>query len=221
MNSRNPFIRSSIVFIILIISLIAASLACDINFSRKPISTPDDAAETIAVLSSINSHLMTQVAAINDVIDYQATRVASHEMMISYLATHMPVQRITPVRPTFTPSWPVIGMVDIEAGICCVGGTVGETIQVNVTFDASSPYAEVTEMRTRTGGLSLSENEMADAEWEPFSHSKTFFVPVFINWVGFYVNVQFRDAQGNLSAVHYDDISVEGHPPTPTLTPTP
>ena len=217
MNSRHPLIF----LIVLIISLIAASLACDISYSRQPSSPPDDTVATVAVLSTINSHLMTQVAAINDAIDYQATRVASHEMMISYLATHMPVQRITPIRATFTPYALVSGMVDIESGSCCVGGTVGETIQVNVAFDASSPYAEVTEMRTRTSGLRLSENEMADAEWEPFSHSKTFSVHVFINWVGFYVNVQFRDAQGNLSAVHFDDISVEGHPPTPTLPPTP
>jgi hypothetical protein len=37
-----------------------------------------------------------------------------------------------------------------------------------------------------------------------------------INWTGFYVSVQYRDAEGNLSPVVCDDISIEGHSPTPT-----
>jgi hypothetical protein len=40
-----------------------------------------------------------------------------------------------------------------------------------------------------------------------------------VNWTGFYVSVQYRDADGNLSPVYDDDVSVEGQPPT--LTPTP
>jgi hypothetical protein len=74
----------------------------------------------------------------------------------------------------------------------------------------------VEEMRVNTGGTCFSEEEMAEANWQPFSPEQTFPLQVPINWVGFYVSVQYRDEGGNLSAVACDDISVEGHPPSPT-----
>jgi hypothetical protein len=60
---------------------------------------------------------------------------------------------------------------------------------------------------------------MDDAVWEPFTTTRTFSVPVAINWAGFYVAAQYQDEKGNLSPVYCDDISVEGMPPTPVTTP--
>jgi hypothetical protein len=105
---------------------------------------------------------------------------------------------------------PVRGSVEIEGGGCCVGGTEGDTIDVRVAFEASSPTAEVTEMRVSKG--CPTEDEIADVTWEPFVTERTYPVKIFINWTGFYIGVQYRDAQGNLSPVYCDDIAVEGHP---------
>ena len=156
-----------------------------------------------------------------DEISHMATQIASNEAMISYLATRVPrdpcwegVQD-----PTLTPYLEMQGAVVIEEGRCCVGGSAGDTIQVEVAFGASSPFAPVTEMRVRVGGMPFSEREMAYAPWEPFRAQGSYPVLVAINWVGFYVSVQYRDAQGNVSPVFFDDISVEGMPPTPTVSP--
>lgn len=125
----------------------------------------------------------------------------------------LPVQ--TAVAATRT-AWPVRGSVEIEGGNCCVGGAAGDTIQVDVAFEAESPFAEIEAMRVLAAGRCFSESEMDQAQWEPFELHRTYPVKVVINWVGFYVSVQYRDAQGNLSPVYCDDISVEGHPPPPT-----
>jgi hypothetical protein len=114
----------------------------------------------------------------------------------------------------------VSGTVVLEGGRCCAGGVAGEAIQLEAEFQASSPFAEVTEMRVRPGSKFYDEQEMQAAPWESFKKQKTFSVPVVINWVGFYVSVQFRDAQGNISPVYYDDISIEGSPAPFKLTPT-
>jgi hypothetical protein len=115
-------------------------------------------------------------------------------------------------------AFPVTGSVVIEDGRCCAGGIAGSTIQITAEFTATSPLAEVKEMRTvdRYGGGCLNENEMASLPWEPFTPSKLYSVRPALNWIGFYVTVQFRDAMGNLSPVYCDDISVEGSPPPST-----
>jgi hypothetical protein len=107
-------------------------------------------------------------------------------------------------------AFPVRGSVEIEGGQCCVGGTEGDTIDVRAAFEASGPTAKVTEMRVSKG--CPTEDEMADVPWEPFVSERTYPVQVFINWTGFDIGVQYRDAQGNLSPVYCDDIAVEGHP---------
>jgi hypothetical protein len=45
------------------------------------------------------------------------------------------------------------------------------------------------------------EDEMVEASWEPFMPpiSYSFYTP--INWVGFYVSAQYRDASSNISPV--------------------
>ena len=67
-------------------------------------------------------------------------------------------------------------------------------------------------MRVRFGSRLFAEEQLTAAEWEPFVPRKVFPIEIAINWVGYYVSVQYMDENGNLSAVYQDDISVEGHP---------
>ena len=118
-------------------------------------------------------------------------------------------------------AFPLTGSVQIAGGGCCVGGIAGGTLEVQVDFSAASPFGTVAEMRVRTNGICFPESEMENAVWEPFLSSKRYPVYVALNWVGFYVSVQYRDDHGNLSPVYCDDISVEGFPPALTTTSTP
>ncbi len=108
----------------------------------------------------------------------------------------------------------VSGSVLIEDGRCCAGGTAGDTVDIDVAYQASSPFGAVTEMRASSqyGGHCLSPQEMSQVAWETFVPSKTFPVSVVINWVGFYASAQYRDAMGHVSSVYCDDVSVEGMP---------
>lgn len=108
----------------------------------------------------------------------------------------------------------VTGSVLLADGRCCAGGKAGETVNVKVQYSASSPAGEVTEMRvvSGTGTGCLLDAATLDAPWEPFTPEQTLSARLSLNWVGFYVNVQYRDAAGNLSPVYCDDISLEGSP---------
>ena len=145
--------------------------------------------------------------------------------IVGLLAETTDVDALPPPVQTFVAAtrtaFPVAGSVEIEGGGCCAGGTAGEMIKVDVAFDATSPFGAVTEMRTLGAGRCFVEGEMGRAEWEPFASDKAFPVRVVINWVGYYVTVQFRDEQGNLSPAYCDDIGVEGHPPKSTPSPAP
>ena len=213
------------------LSLTIVSLACGRTATPVPTLTPDNAATTIAALATMDARWMTQIAAqelegaalATQVADlattsaYQATRIAAQGEIISYFATRMgalPQPTRGPI-PTMTPYQPVHGSVAIEWGRCCTDGISGETIQVNVVFEASGPVAEVTEMRVRVGTVQFGESDMAEAEWEPFQSLKAYPVLVALNWTSFYVSVQYRDAQGNISPVYHDEILVEGHLPLP------
>ena len=110
-------------------------------------------------------------------------------------------------------AFPLTGSVEIEDGRCCIGGLAGDTIQAQVEFSATSPFGKVNRMRVRTSGECFTESEMQVAHWEPFVPSKTYSVAVALNWIGFYISVQFQDEYGNVSPVYCDDISVEGSPP--------
>jgi len=155
------------------------------------------------------------IAQLSTVQAYQATQIAVQATTISHLATRGPAP-VQQVNPTVTPYRPVEGFVILEEGRCCAGGAAGEIINVNVAFEANSPLADVTEMRVRTGGIQFNESDMDAAEWEPMGASKRLPVHITLNWIGYHVSVQYRDAQGNLSPVFHDDISVEGHPISPT-----
>ncbi len=91
---------------------------------------------------------------------------------------------------------------------------MGEPIDITVSFEAVSPFAQVTHMRTAEHCLAY--EDMAVVAWEPFTEAKVFqFTPPVFNWFSFTASVQFRDADGNLSPVYCDDIGVEGMPVTP------
>jgi hypothetical protein len=177
------------------------------------VPAPDNEIEAqIAALSTQNAALSTQVAA-------QGTQIALHGTYISHLATSRPlgIAPTTPAGPT--PYQPVTGSVVIEGQRCCAGGPLGTVLQLNVHFAAQSPFGRVIEMRVKTGGNILDASEMEAVPWEPFVDDKVYEYEIFAaNWIGWWVNVQFRDAEGNLSPVIQDDISIEGYPPV-TVTP--
>jgi hypothetical protein len=114
--------------------------------------------------------------------------------------------------------------VQLQDGMCCIGGIVGAVVDLRIDFAAQSPFSPVTEMRRKAGMHCFSEAELTDATWEPFKVSVTEpFTITAINWVGHYLSVQYRDGLGNLSEVACDDISVEGMPapPTPSMISAP
>ena len=185
-------------FIIGSAALLVASLACSL-------SPPSDTPALMLTLQAENARQATQIAQQGTVVAHLATRVGTCPTPTSGSP------------PTKTPEAALIAPVTIEGGRCCAGGTAGETITLDVDFAAAGLPADVTEMRVRTRtGRPFTAEEMAQADWEPFAPRKSYPVQVAINWVGFYVSVQYRDAEGNISPVYHDDISVEGHPPDPT-----
>jgi len=107
----------------------------------------------------------------------------------------------------------------LQGGSCCAGSIAGNTITINAAFTASSTHGDVVEMRVVSGRSQVGMEEMAQAPWEPYVQEKMFPVQIASGWIGFWVHVQFRDSEGNISPIYADDISVEGMPPI--LTPTP
>ncbi len=194
--------------VLLAILLLAAALA-----SCGPSLQPDQ--PDCSRYENTVSGLLTQVAG-------QATQIADQEEYISVLATQkseVESAQVQVTSPEPQPTAIVQGSVVLEEGRCCIGGIAGDTVSIQAAFDAGSSAAEAVEMRVRTGNTPFSEEEIAEAEWQPFDAEQTYEYTVPVNWTGFYVSVQYRDADGNLSPVYADDVSVEGQPPT--LTPTP
>lgn len=109
-------------------------------------------------------------------------------------------------------AFPVTGAVKIANGACCAGGKANSEINLEVEFQAESSAGVVNEMRLLTGGQCFRDLDSLDAPWEPFVTKKILTTTLALNWIGFYVNVQFRDTQGYLSPVICDDISLEGSP---------
>lgn len=108
-------------------------------------------------------------------------------------------------------AFPVTGSLILEDGRSMAGGQVNSTINITAAFSATSPHGEVTEMRLLH--LCPVAQEIETAPWEPFVSQKTFPYTISTpNFVGWYLAVQFRDEQGNLSPVYCSDISVEGMP---------
>ncbi len=105
---------------------------------------------------------------------------------------------------------PVQGSVTIADGRCCVGGKAGSSVEIPVTFRAESRAGPVTEMRV--ANTCPNEGQGLKSDWEPFVAEKTYTTTAALNWVGWYIAVQYRDAGGNVSGVYCDDVSVEGMP---------
>lgn len=112
-------------------------------------------------------------------------------------------------------AFPVTGSVLIESGRCCAGGVAGSQVSLKVEFQAASPAGRVVEMKAQPGSGCIKDPAQLTGAWEPFQPSKTYSAGLAINWVGWYLNVQYRDERGKLSPVYCDDISLEGSPPTP------
>lgn len=174
------------------------------------------------VAPSASTRLAVQadrIAALETADAELAAEVTRQAAFISYLATRIPPYYPTPRPGPPTPFSEFEGSLSIEGGRCCVGGVAGQETSIVVDFNAESPFATVTEMRVVARLGSLPENAIERANWEPFVSTKTYAVTPPINWVGFYVAVQYRDGVGNLSRVFRGDISVEGTPPTPSAIP--
>ena len=140
-----------------------------------------------------------------------AGAIATQAFLTQYLLTRPPLM-VTPVGPGAepTPYRPVVGEVVIEDGRCCVGGNAGELLTISIGMEASSPLAEVTEMRLVFGSQPLDEETLTEVPWEPFAQEKEVAIEVPLNWTTGNASVQFRDAEGNLSIIYYDEIAVEG-----------
>lgn len=151
-------------------------------------------------------------------------QVQRQEELLLYLATRVnaqPIPQGTPVPtpyvpPGSTPAAEILGAVLIEDGRCCAGATEGQTLDIEASFSASSPFGPITHMRVQAGAALFGGAGLELAPWEPFQATRTFPVYVPINWTGFYVSVQYLDASGRISPIFSDDISIEGMPaPTP------
>lgn len=169
------------------------------------------------------SALETQVAENEEMNNYQATQIGQNRVLIGQLSTMGPDGRPATSLLTRTPtpyaSDTIGGTVLIHDGSCCVGGTAGETIQVDVQFDALSYVGEVVEMRVLTGNRAATEQAMAAVPWEPYTKEKEYPVTLATNWTTFWVHVQYHDDTGGVSEIFSDDIAVEGMPAQPTETP--
>ena len=108
-------------------------------------------------------------------------------------------------------AYPVTGSVQIEGGSCCAGGKAGSTIELKVDFQAASRAGEITEMKVQVGQCVREPSDL-EGEWQAYQAQRTFETRLAINWVGWWVSVQYRDSAGNLSPVYCDDISLEGNP---------
>ena len=164
---------------------------------------------------SATTQLDSTVQALVSEVSAQSTEIAQHLEYLSDLATRVPpLQQSPAAQPQPTPF--VEGSLSINDGKCCIGAIAGQPVLIPVQFWAASPAAEVTEMRVRAGSAAFSESQLAEAEWAVFSPAKQLSYVAPINWSGFHVTVQFRDALGNLSPVYSSEISVEGMPAPPT-----
>jgi hypothetical protein len=96
---------------------------------------------------------------------------------------------------------------------------VGQVVYLHVAFSASSPFGEVTEMRVKQGAPWFT-----NVDWEPFAPFKSYPWTIIANWAPLRINAQFRDQNGNLSPIYWDEIQQEGFcsiTMTPSITRTP
>lgn len=168
------------------------------------------------------SALETQVARQEEWISYQATQIGQHQELLSSLATRVPGGASVgggTITPTPFSESGLSGSVVIHGGACCVGGTAGDMISIDVQFEAQSAGGEVVEMRVITARAQIDPEQMAEGEWMPFRMEESYQIVLPGNWTSFWVFVQYRDSRGVVSEIYSDEIAVEGMPPDPTPTP--
>jgi hypothetical protein len=144
-----------------------------------------------------------------------STHAANQDAIISHLATQVRPLTGQPElpHPTFTPYLPIIGVIHIDDDSCCVGGTAGDMVDINVFLEVQNiEQVEVLEMRLVHGGAPPAPLEMENALWEPYLSSVIITIPVITNWTNYHVCAQFRDTSGYISEMACDNIAVEGHP---------
>jgi hypothetical protein len=188
----------------------------------------DDQSRSEPTVVHIEATLIAQESEIGqqaEMLQAMATQIASlstqnalQGTQISHLAIRGPSPSTLVYDPTSTPPMLVVGLIEIEDGKCCVGGTAGEEIEIRVQLTAIGLEAPVTQMRIVTGGYVNVDQDLSLIDWEPYVEQRSFTYQIPLNWTGFYVRVQYRDELGNLSPIYNDDISVEG---MPALTPSP
>ena len=125
--------------------------------------------------------------------------------------------------PTATPtSFPttVTGTVIIEGGVCCIAAIAGSTLTVTSDLTATTDYGQVVEMRIKSNYAGCATaSQMEQLPWQPFALEHTDEIIVPINWLGFYVTVQFKNNHGGVSSPVCDTIAIEGMPSQGTATP--
>jgi hypothetical protein len=116
--------------------------------------------------------------------------------------------------------WDMVrGTVLIEDGRCCAGGEVGEQLVLEVQLLAIGNHGKITHIRYLSGAGPFTRVDFDGVAFIPYRERITVETRVTVNWVGFWVGVQFLDEHGNLSGIFNDDISIEGWQPQLTNSP--
>lgn len=176
-----------------------------------------DLRNQISVLSTSVRSLQATLDFVSTVQSYQSTRIGVAQSGqldhpgAAVVTTAAPQQPGITVTPSPTIPTTVSGSVEIEDGICCAGGQAGETIQLRVAFGAASSQGEVVEMRYATAYIQADEERLSEEAWVPYQPEMSFSTQLAVNWVGWWISVQYRDDQGTVSPIYYDDISLEGN----------
>ena len=219
MNESPPSKGSAICVSLLFFTLNACSLLSVERIVDPPPTDSTDALVqvTIAALETQIAPQSEQLQALATQLSSVSTEIARQATQIAYLATRGPAPSTLVIEPSTPHSGLVVGYAEIEQGKCCVGGTAGDEIDIMVKFIAIGLEAPVMEMRYSTRSFGNLNQDFNTLLWEPYTEEKSFTHRIPINWTGFYIRVQYRDALGNLSPIYSDEISVEGMPATTPL----
>ncbi len=197
--------------------LVLAASCAQVNIADDPSqsATNGDVSGLQAEVAGLRQTQVVQATGLAE----QAAQVTRLSGFVSHLATVVPRGTSTLYPPTITPFVPILGNVLLEDGRCCAGGEAGHPLTLHAELQARSWLGEVVEMRARIGLAAATPGDLTDQPWEPFRPRVTFEIVPAVNWAGYFVSAQFRDSNGTVSEVFWDDISVEGEPPGATSTP--
>jgi hypothetical protein len=210
------------VFLILGVVVLLVGLAFAAFYLMDAGQQAEQVASNLSALATGNAQLATEVVKLEEWSSYQSTQIGAHQLALNDLTgasgsrdllTITPTEYVVSPTYTLTPWDRPVGVM-IEEGGCCVGGTAGETIEVTVQFlpeqtDLAEPAVE---MRVITGVANVTAADMVNQPWGPVVEEVSYQVYLAINWTTFWVHVQYRTADGAVSAVYSDEIGVEGMP---------